>query len=345
MKKLFATAVVCLALSAALAAPARAQSVFDQSRSRFDYDKSQPLNAKVELVEQREYYTKYHVYYDSTNGERVPAFLFVPRNVHKYSDSLDPATRGGYDKRVIELDGPRWPVIFFMHWLQSDKSLADIFAPDWAKYGYAVLAIDGIWKGERSKPGRSILETEIKDTLWNLTQQVIDCRRGVDFLETRDDIDISRLGYFGISMGAMTGAITTAVDERFKVVVLADGAGDFSVVFKQASLPEVQGIVKEIEAKGYSLDEAFNILKPVDPVEYVGHISPRPLLMINGKKDEILPYDAMVAFHETAKAPKRVIWYNSGHILPVPNVIIETLNSFRYWFDRFSGKIAAPSAK
>jgi uncharacterized protein len=333
MRKFAAVIAVAITLCAASAA-ALAQTIFDTERARFDYDKSQPLNAVVVKVEEREYYTKYHVFYDSTNGERVPAFLYIPRNVRKYSESLQADSRSGYDKRVIELDGPRWPVIFFMHWLQSDKSLADMFAPDWAKYGYAVLAIDGIWKGERAKSGRSILETEIKDTLWNLTQQVIDCRRGVDFLETRDDLDLDRLGYFGISMGSMTGAITTAVDPRFKVVVLADGAGDFSVVFKQAELPQVQDIVKEIQAKGYTLDEAFRILKPVDPVEYVGHIAPRPLLLINGKKDELLPQDVIKAFQNAANQPKKVIMYNSGHILPVPNVIMETLNCFRYWFDK-----------
>lgn len=333
MRKSAASLTIAIALFAASAA-APAQSVFDQHRSRFDYDKSQPLDAKIDKIEEREYYTKYHVLYDSANGERVPAFLYIPKNVRKYSESLAPDSRAGYDKRVIELDGPRWPVIFLMHWLQSDKSLADMFAPDWAKYGYAVLAIDGIHKGERLKPGRSILETEIKDTLWNLTQQVIDSRRGIDFLGTRDDIDLNRLGYFGISMGSMTGAIATAVDDRFKVVVLADGAGDFSVVFRKTEIPEVQEIVRQIEAKGYTLEEAFDLLKPVDPVEYVGHISPRPVLLINGKKDELLPYEAMESFHNAANQPKKIVWYNSGHILPVPNVIIQTLNWFRYWFDR-----------
>ncbi len=307
-------------------------SVFDEHKKDFDYDKSLPLNQKMEVIQESDYYTKYSVYYDSVNGERIPAFYYVPKNVRKFRDSLDPETLKGYNKRYIELDGPPWPAIFFMHWLQSDKSLADSFAGKWATYGYAVLAIDGVWKGERAKPGRSILETDIRATKQNLIQQVIDCRRGVDFLATRPEIDMKRLGYFGISMGSLTGAITTAVDDRFRAVVLADGAGNFSTVFEKAELPEFKKIVEEIQAKGYTLEETFEILKPVDPVEYIGHVSPRPVLMINGKKDEIFPVKAMESLHEAAQEPKRVKWFNSGHILPVPDTIILTLGWFKHYF-------------
>jgi len=328
MRKLTRMAAMAILLTGFAAVCAEA-SIFDDHRKDFDYDKSMPLNPEIKLIQESDYYTKYHVVYDSVNGEKVPAFLFVPKNVRKYKESLDPETLKGYEKRVIELDGPPWPAIFFMHWLQSDKSLADNFAGKWATYGYAVLAIDGVFKGEREKPGRSILETNIDDSRKNITQQVIDGRRGVDFLETRPDIDIKRLGYFGISMGSLTGAITTAVDDRFKVVVLADGAGDFSTVFSKADLPEFQKIIEEIKAKGYTLEKAFEILKPVDPVEYVGHIAPRPVLMINGKKDEIFPYEAMDALHKAANEPKEVKWYNCGHILPVPDTIILTLKWFK----------------
>ncbi|MFA6450824.1 MAG: prolyl oligopeptidase family serine peptidase [bacterium] len=330
MKRAIKTAVLSLLILGTVVLRASSATVFDEHKADFNYDKSQPLNSTAKVVEESAYYTKYLVYYDSVNGERIPAFLFIPKDVKKFRDSLDPKSREGYDKRTVELDGPPWPVIFFMHWLQSDKSLADNFAGKWAQYGYALLAIDGVFKGERAKPGRSILETDITDTRNNLVQQVIDCRRGVDFLETRKDIDMNRLGYFGISMGSLSGAITTAVDDRFKVVVLADGAGDFSTVFSKADLPEFKKTVEEIKAKGFTLEKAMEILKPVDPVEYVGHISPRPVLMINGKKDEIFPYEAMEALHNAANEPKAVQWYNCGHILPVPDTIMLTLKWFKF---------------
>ncbi|HOX27698.1 MAG TPA: prolyl oligopeptidase family serine peptidase, partial [bacterium] len=254
MRRIFTVALVFGAMMLFAASNCVAQSVFEKHKADFDYDKSQPLNPEVKVLEERENYVKYHVFYNSANGERVPAFLYVPKNIKKYAEGLSEEYRKGYDRRAIEQNGPPWPVIFFMHWLQSDKSLADGFAPKWALYGYAVLAIDGIHKGEREKPGRNILEFNPNDTRQNIVQQVIDSRRGLDYLASRPDIDMKRCAYFGISMGSLTGAVATAVDDRFKVVVLADGAGDLATVFNKAELPEFKETVNKIQDLGYTLD-------------------------------------------------------------------------------------------
>ena len=50
-----------------------------------------------------------------------------------------------------------------------------------------------------------------------------DLRRSVDYLETRPDIDRERLAYFGVSLGAIRGAIALAVEKRFKTAVLWSG--------------------------------------------------------------------------------------------------------------------------
>lgn len=315
------------------AAPPAAGDMFEQNKYLFDYDASQPLNPEVRLEKETKYYIKYHVTYSSANVERVTAFLYVPKpTIKDYEASMAKEDKETFDKRVNTLDGPPWPAIFLMHWLQSDKSLADAFAPQLVLYGYAVFAIDGVFKGERSKPGRAILEYNINDTVQNIRQQVIDTRRGADYLATRTDIvDMNRLGYFGISMGSLTGAPATAVDTRFKAVVLADGAADFSTVFKKSELPEFKEIVQKIKDSGYTIEQAFTTLRPVDPLFYVSHISPRPVLLINGKFDEIFPKEAMQALHDAAVSPKKVVWYNSGHILPVNSVIIQMLTWFKHY--------------
>lgn len=315
-------------------APAAAkEDMFEKGKKLFSYDASQPLDAVVKLEQETKYYTKYHVSYATVNNQRVTAFLYVPKaTIKDYPATLAPERKSSFDKRVNTLDGPPWPTIFLMHWLQSDKSLADAFAPQMTMYGYAMFAIDGVFKGERKVPGREILEYDPKASLANITQQVIDIRRGADYLATRSDVvDMNRLGYFGISMGSLTGAPATAVEPRFKVVVLADGAADFSVVFKKSELPEFKEIVEKIQSLGYTLEQAFDILQPVDPLFYVSHISPRPLLLINGKYDEIFPKETMEALHNAALEPKKSVWYNSGHILPVNSVIMQMLGWFKLY--------------
>src|SRR5678815_4053308 len=47
-----------------------------------------------------------------------------------------------------------------------------------------------------------------------------DLRRSIDYLETREDIDRERLGYFGFSWGGELGGLIPAVEPRLKVSVL-----------------------------------------------------------------------------------------------------------------------------
>ncbi len=51
-----------------------------------------------------------------------------------------------------------------------------------------------------------------------------DLGRAIDYLATRDDIDIGRLGWFGVSLGAQAMVPVLAVEKRFRSAVL-DGGG------------------------------------------------------------------------------------------------------------------------
>ena len=49
---------------------------------------------------------------------------------------------------------------------------------------------------------------------------------GLDYLETRDDIDMDRLAYVGLSWGAGTRSLFAAIDERWDAVVFVGGGID-----------------------------------------------------------------------------------------------------------------------
>ncbi|MFH1537381.1 MAG: hypothetical protein ABIH66_00385, partial [bacterium] len=44
----------------------------------YEYDHAAPLNVKIELEREMAGYTAYRLAFDSTNGERVPALLYLP---------------------------------------------------------------------------------------------------------------------------------------------------------------------------------------------------------------------------------------------------------------------------
>ena len=47
-----------------------------------------------------------------------------------------------------------------------------------------------------------------------------DLGRAIDYLETRSDIDRTRLAFYGVSDGADAGVILTALEPRLKTAVL-----------------------------------------------------------------------------------------------------------------------------
>ena len=88
----------------------------------------------------------------------------------------------------------------------------------------------------------------------------MDLGRSIDYLETRPDIDTTKLGFYGVSLGAAEGARLVAVDPRFKTAVLASGG------LRDGDLPEV---------------DAWNFAPRVRI----------PVLMLNGRDDFIFPVE------------------------------------------------------
>ncbi len=56
-----------------------------------------------------------------------------------------------------------------------------------------------------------------------LIKWVKDFSRSIDYLETRTDIDTTKLGFYGHSWGGWMGGIIPAVEERLEVNILVVG--------------------------------------------------------------------------------------------------------------------------
>ena len=141
----------------------------EELKAVYDYDHSAPFNEEIHVSIEDDAYTRYLIRYDSINGERVPAHLYIPK---EYNPEINPN-----DKKAVIQDkvrrkhslafSPPWPVVFFMHFHVSDKSLAYIFATGpkgWASArGLAVFAIDGVYRGERDKEGKDIIADSFEE--------------------------------------------------------------------------------------------------------------------------------------------------------------------------------------
>ena len=134
-----------------------------------------------------------------------------------------------------------------------------------------------------------------------------DLSRSIDYLETRPDIDVGRLAYYGISWGGAMGAILPAVEKRIKVNVLYVAGLSF-----QRSLPEVEA------------------------VNYVGRVK-QPTLILNGELDFFFPLETsqrpLFDLLGTPAEHKKRLVFQGGHSVPRTDMIRESLA----WLDRYLG--------
>ena len=136
-----------------------------------------------------------------------------------------------------------------------------------------------------------------------------DIGRTIDYLETRKDIQADKIGFLGWSWGGFMGGIFPAIEKRIKTVVLNVGGMEM-----HKALPEA------------------------DQINFLPRIV-QPVLMLNGKHDMFFPVETsqkpMFDFLGTPKENKKMIIYESGHLVPRTDFVKETL----LWYDKYLGHV------
>jgi dienelactone hydrolase len=137
-----------------------------------------------------------------------------------------------------------------------------------------------------------------------------DLGRTLDYLETRKDIDSTKVAYFGVSVGATEGGLLPAVEKRIKVAILSSGG-----LPPKHDLPEV------------------------DPLNFVSRVK-IPILMLSGRYDDEWPLESsqlpLFRFLGTPSSDKRQVIYEGGHsVFPRPAAVRECLD----WLDKYLGPV------
>jgi len=117
--------------------------------------------------------------------------------------------------------------------------------------------------------------------------RVYEGRRLVDYLETRSDVDASRLGAMGISGGGMHTFFSTCLDERIRACVVSGYYATF-----QDSILAMSHCACNFVPGLHRFGEMYDL---------VGLIAPRPLLVEAGTRDPIFPMPAVVRSVERAR--------------------------------------------
>ncbi|HOJ32603.1 MAG TPA: alpha/beta hydrolase [Candidatus Hydrogenedentes bacterium] len=271
---------------------------------RHFYDGYSPelaLNASVTNESTRTDYRRIELSFEGVPGMRVPTILTLP----------------------LEGTGP-FPCIIFLHGIGQDKRFLDEIAAPFCQAGFAMATFDQYMRGDRKLKDPSALESVLAFRR-RASLTVIETRRLVDYLQTREDIASKRIYLVGASYGAITGSTAAAFEPRIRAVVLIYGGGDFRYLFNSRAGTSQLG-------KWFGVAHYFTswLLAPADPVNYIAEIAPRPILFQNGTNDSLIPREAAQALYDAAREPKSITWYEGDHIgtdvETVHRVLDEALN-------------------
>lgn len=119
-----------------------------------------------------------------------------------------------------------------------------------ARAGAVSISIDAPWA--RPEPwktedeGGHITHPEVDRDIY--VQTVVDLRRAVDILLSRNDVDPKRIGFVGHSYGATWGGVLAGVEKRIRTYVLMAGLPDVAD-FTPSGAKDMDSISEQVKAK------------------------------------------------------------------------------------------------
>jgi serine/threonine protein kinase len=258
------------------------ESIYNGFLSHFRYDKKD-LNAEVIETKETEDWVKEKITFSGEGNDRIIAYLYLPQRAQKPFQCITFIPGGD---------------VFISRNLAQEAEW--ILGPH-IKAGRALFTVvmkgmtEREWDMGYSEPDANSVEFRNLMVLHST-----ELNRGLDYLETRSEINIDKISYIGFSWGCGTRLAFAGIINRFKSNVFIGGGIDERML---PTLPEV------------------------NPVNYAPYIKV-PKLLLNGKQDEEHIYKTRaLPLYNLLKEPKKLALVDGGH-LPSLEVRVPIINNF-----------------
>jgi dienelactone hydrolase len=283
--------VASLVLGVGLAAGA-GWTLYEGSATGLEGRKGRLLRASLTPAAADDVSDLFDLVLQSSTGSMVRAMVRVPRGAAAPYPAVVLVDGMEIGRRVAALKG-----------LDAIARYAVIVSPDYP------IQVD-----RRSLEGIGFLAAgpRLRSAAFDLVAQI---SLQVDYLLSRRDVAPARIFLVGSSFGAPAVVIAGGVDPRPAAVIALYGGGDVGGLASHVlrlggreALPPWQAAVV---GRGLAL-----LLTPLEPTRYVARIAPRPVLMVNGTGDSLIPRANADALFEAAREPKEILWMRSEHVRP-----------------------------
>jgi len=271
-----------------------------------------PLNVQVNGTLDRDQYTIEKIAFESMPRFYVTGNLYLPKGTNGVAPGIiyvcghAPSPCGA--KTQYQRHGISFAKNGYVAFILDPIQIAETFALhhgassqqmfDWYSRGYTPAGVE----------------------TWNAI-------RAIDYLETRPEVDRTRIGMTGRSGGAAMSWFTGAIDPRVRVVAPVMGISTYAADVRE-------------NTQRLHCDCMFPINALMQDMIHQGAlIAPRPLLMAHGSKDDLFPVSGYTEFQQKIAA----LYASYGRPDDFQNIVVDSGHADSdflrerviRWFDRY----------
>ena len=193
---------------------------------------------------------------------------------------------------------PKPAVVILVPGLDSVKEELHNYGDDFLRRGMAVLAIDG--------PGQGEMEFEFPLR----HDYEVPVGHAIDYLETRPDVDATRVGLMGVSFGGQFAVRAAAFEPRLKAVI--ENCGAYNQSWKFENRPQISRATMVHRLKVANEEEALDKLRQFN-LQGAAERVDIPLLVIQGRLDRLVPAEQGERIAEEAGSQAELWMFEDGN--------------------------------
>jgi X-Pro dipeptidyl-peptidase (S15 family) len=176
------------------------------------------------------------------------------------------------------------PAILYLYSYPSETEIfrSDRYCTNVTKGGFAAIGFVSALTGHRytNRPMKQWFVSELQEALGS---SVHDVQLILNYLSTRDDVDMDSIGMFGVGSGGTIAILSAAADPRIKTIDVIDPWGDWPDWMAKSSL------IPEPERPNYLKPDFLKKVAPLDPVAWLPQLKSQHVHLQQVLDDSVTP--------------------------------------------------------
>lgn len=180
------------------------------------------------------------------------------------------------------------PIMIMVCGLDSAKEETEAYEAPFLARGIAILVFDGPGQGEAEYdwPIRGNYETAVKAVC--------------DFIATRNDVDTSRIGLWGVSLGGYYAPRAAAFEKRVKACIALSGPYDMGANWE--TIPDLTRETFRVRSHAKTREDGRRNAATLSMKGIAENIT-CPIYIVAGKQDRVVPWQDAERLSKEVKGP------------------------------------------